>query len=134
MQGGKTTLLPGPAEAGTSCVGPNICSVAAKPAKLHIVEMSGTSCLENENKLVLRPVEAPHSGIGFGPDTEIEHVETLRQGRGDQLPDMPPVHADIGEAARTSGALHEAEGCFKEARKASRIHFSGCHLELAVMN
>src|SRR5262249_2149277 len=134
VQSRQAPFLSRTAKPRTIGIGPDVRPVAAIATKLNIVAMGAAPHLENEDELVLRPIEAPHPSIGFGPDTKVEQLETMCLCRGEQLCNMPPVHADISEAAGKSVALHEAEGCSEEARKASRIHFSGRHLELAVMN
>jgi hypothetical protein len=59
------------AESVYPSVVPDIATVAAEPAELHIVDVRRVAVLENEHEFVLRAVETPHPGIGLCPDTEV---------------------------------------------------------------
>jgi hypothetical protein len=51
-------------------IGSDIGAVAPEAAQLDIVDMAGGAMFEHEHQFMLGAVEAAHTGIGFGQDTE----------------------------------------------------------------
>ncbi len=105
---GKLSFLTRAAESGTARLGPDVGSVPAVAAELNIVAVRSGPCLEDKDELVLRAIEAPHFGVGLRPHAEIDCLERIGPRRGEQLPDMTPIHADIYEAIGMAGSRQEA--------------------------
>src|SRR5258705_199638 len=55
---------------------PDVGTIPAEAAELNVVGMRVFSALEHEHELVAGPVERPHATIGFGPNAEIQEVQT----------------------------------------------------------
>src|SRR5262245_49177634 len=52
-----------------AAIGPNVRAISPFAAKLDGVDVSGRPHLENEDKLVLRPVEGTHASVVLRPNT-----------------------------------------------------------------
>ena len=108
VQRRKLSFLTRAAESRSNGISPDIGSVAAVAAELDIVVVRPSARFENKNELMLRAIEAPHSGVGLRPHAEIDRLERIGPGRGEQLTDMAPIHADIYEASGMAGSRQEA--------------------------
>src|SRR5262245_1245690 len=79
------------AERVDSGVRPHIRSIAAMPAELNIIDMRGLACLEDENQLVLRSVQAPLACIRFDPNDDVFEVRVHIRAGGNQFANVAPV-------------------------------------------
>src|SRR5258708_6023361 len=84
----------------------------------------GGANFEHEHQLVLAAVERPHAAVGLVPEEEVLELEKDSLACREQLPHMPPIHADErnGAAARDRRGMPECLS--QEAGKCFGRHFA----------
>ena len=129
----ESLLLAVPFQNVLTGIVPNVGSIAAKTAKLDVIDMWGVSFLEQKNELMLRAVERAHSGIRFIPNTEIHGFGVEIQGRCEKLPDFSPMHDDEMKRAvlRVTGGMPKR--CSQEGCEFRRRHLTAAHRKIFVL-
>src|SRR5262252_2392223 len=118
-------LGPSWAEAVGSGVAPNVGAIPAELPELDVVGVASASDPPNEDKLMLRAVERPHSPVAFGPDAEIEEVTVVTVGAAagrQHLKSVAPVHEHEVHRTRNANARHILEDGVKKADELGLAH------------
>ena len=130
MQG--ELLQPPRLEAVDPGIVPDVGAVAAVLAELDVINVRPRSRLEHEDQLVLGPVERAHAAIVLVPDAQVLLLGIEAAGGGQQLIDVPPVHADkVNRAVRAMGD-QMAEHGLEEPGELDLGHLAGGHDEVLV--
>ena len=80
-------------------IAPHIAAVAPEPAELHIVAVLLAAVFEYKDELMLAAVERAHPGIVLDPDADVFELVIRLAASGQQLFDVPPIHADEMDGA-----------------------------------
>src|SRR5436305_15196894 len=109
---------------------PHIASVAAKPAKLDIVAVSGAALFEHKDKLVLAAVERPHPAIVLDPNTEVLQLVVGGSAGRQQLLEMAPVRADDVQRTADAECAGVADSLAKNAGEFGSSHLGRGYREV----
>ena len=82
MQGSEVPFLSSSPEIVEAWVVPDIAAVTAVPPELDIVPVRGTTVFEDQDQLVLAPIQRAHAGIVLDPDAQIFELGVDPQRRG----------------------------------------------------
>jgi hypothetical protein len=75
---------------------------------------------EHEDELVAASIERAHARVALDPGTEIEELGVNLAAGGEQLRDMPPIHADIKEGAAEARGSQVPQAARQEHLKGRR--------------
>ena len=81
--------------------------------------------LEHQHQLVLAAVERAHAAVGLVPDAEVFDFREHGLPGGEQLTEVPPVHAHERNGAIPAAGGGMTEGQLQEAREGLPRHLSG---------
>ena len=88
---------------------PNIGSVAPVPAEFDVIDMGHATDFEYGDEFVFGAVKRSHATVVLVPDAQIEKSVIERAPGGEELEQMPPVHANVMQGAVTGRVHGEAK-------------------------
>ena len=89
---------------------PNIGSVAPVPAEFDVIDMRHATDFEYGDEFVFGAVKRSHATVVFVPDAQIEKSVIEHAPGGEELEQMPPVHANKMQGTVTGRVHGEAKG------------------------
>src|SRR5262249_11033892 len=113
---------------------PDIAAVAAELAELDIVAMSVVAVFKDKDEFVLTAVERAHSGIVLDPDAEVFQLAISVAASGQQLCDVPPIHADVVQGSLSAECRKVAESVAEKGGKFGAVHLARGHREWAMVD
>jgi hypothetical protein len=87
--------------------------------------MGSVPDLEHQHQFVLAAVERAHAAVGLVPDAEVFDFREHGLPGGEQLTEVPPVHAHERNGAIPAAGGGMTEGQLQEAREGLPRHLSG---------
>ena len=104
------------AKAVEAWIFPDVGSVAAFATETEIVDRPSRRRID-ANQFMLRPVKAPHSGVGLDPHNEVLGLPEYRISRGLKLELVSPVHAKVSDRAVRHPGLNVCEDDGEKVRE-----------------
>src|SRR5262249_25072580 len=113
-----------PANIRADRIRPYVGAIAAESPELDVVAMARLAALEDEDELMLGPIERAHAAVGLDPDTEVQQLRIGSAPGFEHLRGMAPIHAlEVNRAGpAVLGAVSEDAG--QEPRKVGRRHLA----------
>ncbi len=102
------------------------------PTQLDIVPVRGPAILEDEDQLVLAPVQGAHPGIVLDPHTQILELGIDLQSGSQQLMLVSPIHAHVMQRPGGTVLNQQFQGGRQEPDELRLGHLPRGHQELAM--
>ena len=95
--------------------------------------MSVATVFKDKDELVLAAVERAHPGI-VDPDTEVFQLATSSAASGQQLCNVPPIHADVVQGSLNAECRKVAETVAEKGGEFGAVHLARGHRERAMVD